>query len=59
MTISPLIKMHKNLLKQEVGQTLIEYVLMVALIAISLIGSLTLFKDTIGQLLGGVVGLFA
>ena len=51
--------MHKNLLNQEVGQAIIEYALTVALIAISLIGSLTLFKDTVGQLLGGVVGLFS
>ena len=59
MNISPLINIHKNRLNQEGGQAIIEYALTIALIAISLIGSLTLFKDTVGQLLGGVVGLFS
>ena len=58
MNISPLITMYKNLLKQEVGQAIIEYALTVVLIAISLMSSLTLFKDTIDPLLSMIVGLF-
>jgi Flp pilus assembly pilin Flp len=53
-----MINLYKKWLKQQTGQAIIEYALTVTIIAISLMGSLTLFKDTIGQLLSGVVGLF-